>query len=663
MNHRLFHYLTTRTTLTGNWLAWLGAIALLWALASQAVWAQPASDATTAQARQLWQLLDYVAVDYREAVDDAGSIVNEGEYEEMLDFSATAQTQIQTLPEHAQRSAIASTIDTLRQAVERKAPPAEVGELAQAAADLLAQAYPFPMAPNFNPDIQLGARLYAQHCASCHGDSGAGDGPAGEGLDPEPIAFTEAERADARSLAALYQVITQGVEGTSMVSYEHLSEADRWALAFYSGILSYDQATTAQGESLWQAQAPLRQQFADMGALTTATAEQLAKTMPAEEARATLAYLRQNPQVINAGKPTGIALSRLRLQESMAAFQAQDHANAMRLALSAYLDGFEPLEPAVAARDKPLMIAVESAMLQYRAALGQKDAAAAQAAAGQLEAQFLQVERLLQEGANDTTATFLGAFTILLREGLEALLIVIGTIALLRRAKRTDALSYVHAGWVSALVAGGLTWLVATYLVEISGASRELTEGIGSVLAAVILLSVGLWMHSKSSADRWQEYLDGKLQHALGKGSLWGLFALSFIAVYREVFETVLFYTALAADGHYNALAGGGLAAVAVLVVIAWLLLKTSARMPIGKFFNATSILVGFLAVVLIGKGASALQEAGWLGATPWANAPRMEWLGIYPTAQTITAQLLMLAVVVLGFGYNYWAARQAKAA
>ena len=195
-------------------------------------------------------------------------------------------------------------------------------------------------------------------------------------------------------------------------------------------------------------------------------------------------------------------------------------------------------------------------------------------------------------------------------------------------------------------------------MVEISGASRELTEGLGSIFAAVILLSVGLWMHSKSSAGRWQEYLDSKLQHALGKGSLWGLFTLSFVAVYREVFETVLFYTALAADGHYNALAGGGLAATVVLVVLAWVLLKTSARMPIGKFFSATSILVGVLAVVLIGKGAAALQEAGWLTATPVAG-PRLEWLGTYPTAETLAAQAVMLVIVVAGFGFNMLSARR----
>ncbi len=639
-------------------LWWLLAAFACWF--SSATWAQTAPDSTAA-ARQLWQLLDYVAVDYSGAVED-GAIADEGEYAEMLDFTATAQRQILALPEHAQRSSIASTIDQLRQAVQDKADAGQVAELAHSAADSLAQAYPFPMAPRFEPKLALGAQLYAQQCASCHGANGDGNGPAAAGLEPPPIAFTDAERADARSLAALYQVITQGVEGTSMASYSTLSEEDRWALAFFSSTLSYDQALTDQGQQQWQGNAQVRAHFADMGALTTATPASLSKALPEADARAVLAYVRQHPEVINAGKPTGTALSRLRLQESLAALRSGDHANAMRLGLSAYLDGFEPLEPAVAARDKPLMVAMEAAMLQYRAAITQKDVAAAEAAAGHLEAQLQKVDTLLQDGANDTSATFLGAFTILLREGLEAMLIVIGTIALLRRAKRQDALGYVHAGWISALVAGGLTWVVATYMVEISGASRELTEGLGSVLAAVVLLSVGLWMHNKSSANRWQEYLDGKLQHALGQGSLWGLFLLSFIAVYREVFETVLFYTALAADGHYNALAAGGLAAVAVLAVIAWVMLKTSARMPIGKFFSATSFLVGFLAVVLIGKGASALQEAGWIGATP-VNGPRMEWLGVYPTAQTLTTQILMLAIVLIGFGFNMMSARRAIAA
>jgi high-affinity iron transporter len=95
----------------------------------------------------------------------------------------------------------------------------------------------------------------------------------------------------------------------------------------------------------------------------------------------------------------------------------------------------------------------------------------------------------------------------LLREGLEALLIVVAMIAFLRKADRADVLPYVHGGWISALLAGVATWIAATFVIGISGASRELTEGFGSLLAAVILLSVGIWMHGKSQADEWQSYI------------------------------------------------------------------------------------------------------------------------------------------------------------
>src|SRR5690606_35722125 len=217
------------------------------------------------------------------------------------------------------------------------------------------------------------------------------------------------------------------------------------------------------------------------------------------------------------------------------------------------------------------------------------------------------------------------------------------------KADRPDALKAVHTGWVLALVAGALTWVAATYLVTISGASRELTEGLGSLLAAVVLLGVGLWMHQKSAAGRWQAYLHQKVSGAMRRSSAWGLFALAFIAVYREVFETVLFYSALATDGNGVALLAGFAVAVVLLALIAWILLRTSARMPIGKFFSLTSILVALLAIVLIGKGVSALQEAGWIDVLPVA-APRIEILGVYPTLQTLAAQAVVLLVVAAGF-------------
>ncbi len=610
-------------------------------------------------AKQLWQLLDYVAVDYGGAVKD-GAVISEGEYAEMLDFTQNAARQIQQLPAHPGKAAIAEMIDTLGKAVVDKADGAQVADLAHQANALLIKAYPIPVAPASVPDLAVGGKLYASLCASCHGASGNGDGPLAAGLDPEPIAFTDEGRARSRSVMALYQVITQGVEGTSMASFVGLPEDERWALAFYVGGLANDTAMRNRGKTLWEENASIRAHYPDLAALTTLTEVAAAQSMSADDARDVTAYLRSEPQAVEADKTMGVALSRLRLAESLAALRDGDRSAATRLALSAYLDGFEPLEPKVGAKNKALLTAVEDGMLAYRAAVGNGSVEQAEAQARRLDELFAQVDAELGTSVAEPMTTFLGALTILLREGLEALLIVIGIIAFLRKADRGAALRHVHAGWISALVAGGLTWAAATYVVSISGASREVTEGLGSVTAAVVLLCVGLWMHQKSSAGRWHAYLSEKVSAAMTRRSAWALFALAFIAVYREVFETVLFFSALAADGNSGALLVGFLVAVALLVVIAWVLLRTSARMPIGKFFSITSVLVGLLAIVLIGKGVGGLQEAGWIGATPVA-APRIDILGIYPTTQTLAAQLCMLVIVLGGFGWNYLRGRARK--
>jgi len=620
--------------------------------------AQAQSAADEADAKQLWQLIDYVAVDYSGAVAE-GQVISDGEYAEMLDFTENAEKQAQLLPPRPQKEALSTAIANLRAAVVRKADAAEVAQLAQLANGLLIAAYPIPVAPKTLPDLARGQTLYTSTCASCHGETGNGDGPLAANLDPPPIAFTDQDRARTRSLMALYQVVSQGVSGTSMPSYAALPEEDRWALAFYVGTLSHDDALRRQGQQLWQTDGSAKAEFPHLAALTTITEDAAAQRLSADTARAVIAYLRSDPSAIEAARPRGLQLARERLNQSLTALHAGDRPAATRFALSAYLDGFEPIEPTVGARNKSLLIAVEDAMLSYRSAVAAGSPERADLVAKQLEELFAQVESELGAAAADPMTTFVGAMTILLREGVEALLIVIGMIAFLKKANRPDALRPVHAGWVSALVLGGLTWAVATYLVAISGASREVTEGVGSVFAAVVLLSVGLWMHQKSAAGRWQAYLNEKLTAAMSRRSAWALFALAFIAVYREVFETVLFYSALAADGNGGALFAGFAVAAVLLGVIGWTLLRTSARMPIGKFFSITSVLVAILAVILIGKGVAGLQEAGWIGVHP-VPAPRIEVLGILPTAETLVAQIIVLVIALGGFGLNILGARKA---
>ncbi|MES1944534.1 iron permease FTR1 [Salinisphaera sp. PC39] len=185
----------------------------------------------------------------------------------------------------------------------------------------------------------------------------------------------------------------------------------------------------------------------------------------------------------------------------------------------------------------------------------------------------------------------------------------------------------------------------------ISGAGRELSEGIGALLAAVVLVSVGIWMHGKSQAGAWQRYIQQKMSHALSRRSAWLLFLLAFVVVYREVFETILFFAALWRPDQASAIVAGVGAAAAVLAASAWALLSHSKRLPIARFFFWSSIMIALLAVVLAGKGIAALQESGWFSINPVAELPRLEILGMYPTWEGIAGQALVLGILLAVFG------------
>lgn len=604
-----------------------------------------------------WRLLDYIAVDYPVAVSN-GQVISEAEYAEMREFSASVRTKITALPARPTQPRLIASSSALISTIEARAEPETVARQARTLADELLAAYPMPLAPRTAPDLARGAALYAEQCSACHGATGRGDGPAAAGLDPAPIAFTDRERARERSLFGLYQVIGQGLEGTSMPSFAQLSSEDRWALAFYAGGFAYPEAMGRSGER-WRDDPQLRAAVPNLETLAQLSPAALAAQLGEPKASEVISYLRAHPEVMAAQDTDGLDLARRKLAESLESYRAGDAGKAEELALSAYLDGFEPVEPLLRARDGKLMARIEAAMGELRASISRRappDEVAAQVTV--LSGLFDDAGRALAPSEASAVSTFLGAFTILLREGLEALLIVIAMIAFLRKAERRDVLPYVHGGWIAALVAGGASWAAATWLITISGASRELTEGIGSLVSAVVLLSVGVWMHGKAQAGAWQAYIRDKLSAALSKRSAWFLFLLAFLVVYREVFETILFYASLWNQGTQGALLGGAAMAIVCLIVIAWGLLIFSKRLPISQFFAYSALLIAALAVVLAGKGVAGLQEAGVMGVHPLAALPRIEILGVFPTWEGLAVQLLALAVVIVGF---WWADRQGR--
>lgn len=617
---------------------------------SALLFASPAR-ADDAAVQTAWRLLDYMAVDYPGAVRN-GRVISQTEYAEQVEFAGQVTSRIAALPARPRQAALVAEARAFQAAVNRKVDAAEILRRAHALGDHLLAAYPVPLSPATPPDLSRGAALYAQNCESCHGADGTANTPAARALDPRPIAFADRARARERSLFAYYQVIGQGIEGTAMPSWSQLSAQDRWALAFYVGRFAYPDSLGKQGETIWAGDPRLRRRIPDLQTLVGLTPARLAGEIGEERANAVFAFLRSDPDALDRNRGvSSLAVSHSLLRQAVDAYRAGDHARAGDLALHAYLDGFEPVEGVLNARDGGLVAAVEREMGGIRAAIGRgAPITDVEARADRIQALFTQAESAMAPSASDRASTFIGAFAILVREGLEALLIVVAMIGFLVKAERRDLLRWVNAGWVIALIAGATTWWVAESFITISGASREMTEGFGSVLAALILLFVGVWMHGKAQAGAWQRYVKEKLDRALSKGSGWFLFLLAFIAVYREVFETIIFYAALGAEGQNMALLAGFLLAVATLAVIAWAMLRFSRKLPISKFFAYSALLIAFLAVVLIGKGVAALQEAGFVGVSPLDSFPRVTIIGLFPTLESVGAQLAMIALLIAGY-------------
>ncbi|SNS34741.1 high-affinity iron transporter [Noviherbaspirillum humi] len=619
-----------------------------------------ADSASEQKTRQTWQILDYLAVDYGGAVED-GKVKSADEYAEMQEFAQTSERNLAELPDGPAKARLLQEAAALKNDIAAKAGQDQVGRRARGLAAALLAAYPVPVAPSKMPDLQAGAKLYQAQCASCHGAEGRGNGPLAARLSPPPADLTDHERASQRSLFGLHQIVTQGISGTSMPAFSQLSDDERWALAFFVSSLSYTDADRQAGQKLWKEnKVGIAAAIPNIAGLTQLSEMALAEKLPPDQARAALAFLRSNPENLAQSRHDSLAVAQSRLKESLAALQDGKQSEAVRLALSAYLDGFEPVEPALAVKDKNLFDEIEKTMGSFRNAVTARDMAGAAAIEGKLQGMLGQAQEALASTSEDPLGVFIGALTILLREGLEALLIVVAMIAFLKKAQRQDVIRYVHAGWTSALAAGGLTWFIATSLVDMSGASRELTEGFSAIFAAVVLLSVGVWMHQKSLAGRWQAYVKEKLSSALNRSSAMMLFVLAFVTVYREVFETVLFYAALWTEGNGIYLLSGLGTGLLILAGVALVMLKTSSRLPISQFFAASSALVAILSFVLIGKGVAALQEAGMLGVTP-VPMPRIDLLGMYPSLQSVAAQVVVVLIIIASVSYNLRSTRSPR--
>ena len=594
--------------------------------------------ATAEGAQKALHLLDYIGADYPPTVE-AGKVIDESEYREQLEFLGVLQGLVAELPQRPEHASLVKGVDELLAGVTAHQDGATVARQARQLGAQLAVAYEVSQAPAITPDPTRGAPLYAQHCSVCHGATGTGDGPAGMGMTPPPANLRDGERVDRLSLYAIYNTLGLGVEGTDMPSFaDQLDDRQRWDLATYIAGFTANPAA-AKSEQPFN--------LADLARQTPN--EVLAANGPG--AAATFRAQRAQPPQVKRGPAQLLAYTATTLDKSLAAFRNGDHEQAYDLSVAAYLEGFELVESSLDNVDANVRKDTEKALMAYRQSL--QDGLPVEQVQHRLDAakaKLTESAGLLGSDGLSWSLSYISGLLILLREGLEAILVLAAILAFLRNTGQQSAVRSVNVGWGLALLAGLATWALAAYVIDVSGAQRELLEGCTALFASVMVLWLGVWMHDRRHAAAWQDYIKSSL---VGGGGRFGFAILAFFSVYRELFEVILFYETLwlqAGPAGHNAVLAGGATAVVLLMGLAWVILRGSAKLPLALFFGINAALLCALSVVFAGHGVKALQEAGIFGTRPVAFFD-FDWLGIHADAYSLSAQAL--AIVAIGVLYG----------
>ena len=581
-------------------------------------------------------LLSYLSVDYPAAVKK-GKVVNKFEYNEMLEFSSELKVLNKS-------SKVLKTLDqdflNLDNLVKEKASKEKIFKLATQIKNKIIKTAGLVTTPSDWPKLSQGKSLYSKNCSSCHGDTGLGDGEKSRGLEPSPSNFT-AEKALGVSPYQAFNTISLGVGGTSMKAFTELSQEDKWNLAFYINTFRH------RGE---KESALSLEHSPSLEEVATSSDLQLLEKY---KTNAIVSSIRN----FNFKKVLNVRfyLEKVdhHLKASLGLVKSNDYESAKEEALMAYLEGFEPVERLLKSKDKELLYKVEVEMGALRALIKNKNS---------FEKVSLQVTEL--QGLLGTVSSTLNveesnqmsfwiSFGIFIREALESLLVIVTLLTLLRGESFKGAKTAVHTGWISALAIGFGVYLVSEKFTFITGQSSEFLEGALSIFAALILIYVGFWFHRKSHMQNWTGYIKSKLASSLDNKSLIGIGLLSFTAVFREVFETILFINILKIEYGTSSYIGLALGLTFLLTFLAgWIILKFSVRFPLHKLLKVSTVMIFALAFIMAGKGINALQAVGKISSTQLFNFGN-DLLGIYANVESLGAQATVTIICLFIYFYK----------
>lgn len=353
---------------------------------------------------------------------------------------------------------------------------------------------------------------------------------------------------------------------------------------------------------------------------------------------------------------------RLKLSEMLRLYGDENYEGALLTARSAYLDSYEAVEIPLRPIDPDFTLEMEIKFAELRNLLQQ------QAPLQEVEEKVIEIRRGLDEserlvsgvGVVAPAIAFSTSFSIIFREGLESALIIGAILTYLQASRNTRFNKHVYYGILIAIVATAATWFVAQYLIEISGADRELIEAIAGLSAVAVLFWVSFWVLNKIETKKWIEFVKAKVWKATTTGSVIVFSALAFFTVYREGFETVLFYQAMLSFARYMELyvVLGMVIGLAVIVGVAILVNRIGRKLPLRALFALTMGIGAYMSIAFMGNAIRELQELGVISITPlFGIVPRLDinlatMTGIHPTLESIVAQLILLSIYLIGSLY-----------
>ncbi len=650
--------------------------------------------------RRVANIVSVAVEEYGRGVDDKGRLTSAMEYREAVDFLADAVQQVDRLP--GQYASARILLDSIVAAVALRRPPVEVKALETRFAASLGREAVLEL-PTRQLDMAEGRALFEATCAGCHGLRGLSDGQKALTMNPRPAAIGDGKAMRDVSPATMYRVLSVGIAGTQMVGYAELLTADqRWNIVSHVLSLRTTPQRVAEGEGLFvqrcvqchgslgagdgafaRTLTRLPQEIGSLGWQASRSDGQLAiavrdgiagTAMPAgrelapDQQQSVVAYLRTLPLKVGPQAPSGVAARgdaaamarsvRALLEQALAAARSGLTADARDKAFDAYI-AFEPLESPAGARNPGLVASMERLFADFKGAVSAGDVRTAQRTRDAIEFNLPAILELTRPTASGFEA-FWQSFLIILREGLEAILVIGAIVAFLLKTGHRDRLRAIWIGVAWGIAASAATAVALKTLLSAAPMSRELIEGGTMLVAVAVLFSVSYWLISKVEAAKWQQFIRDKVDDALKRGGGTALAFVAFLAVYREGAETALFYQALLKEGSHVALpvalgivVGGG-----VLAFVFTLFYRFGVRVPLRPFFGVTSVLLYYMAFVFMGKGVRELQEGNVVSITaiPWA--PHVEALGLYPSVETLVAQLVLLALFVFALAKTFWPSR-----